>query len=61
MKKTLHQPTEQIELDEHELELITGGRTCYKHLPPPPPPKHKLPLPHPQPSLPTRPATPGTR
>lgn len=59
MKKIFRQPAEQIELDERELELITGGRSCHKHLPPPPP-KHKLPQPQPQPQ-PTHPGVPNAR
>jgi bacteriocin-like protein len=58
MKKILQQPAEQIELNESELEQITGGR---RHLPPPPPPKKKHPLPQPQPTLPTQPGVPGAR
>jgi len=54
MKKIFPQPTAQIELDEHELELITGG--CSRRHLPPPPPKHKLPLPQP-----TQPGVPGAR
>lgn len=61
MKKILRQPAaEQIELDEHELELITGG--LGRRLPPPPPPKHKHPLPAPKPlpqQNPVLPAQPG--
>jgi hypothetical protein len=63
MKDNFQQPVEQVELDEQELEQITGG--CHtshkpnKHVPPPPPHNNK-PAPHPaQPPLPLRPGQPG--
>jgi hypothetical protein len=61
MKNDFQQPAEQVELDEQELEQITGGchtsRKPPKHLPPPPP--HNHPAPHPaQPPMPPRPGQP---
>ena len=47
MKKIFQQPAEQIELDERELEMITGGKCSHKHkhLPPPPQRGHNDPAP----------------
>lgn len=48
MKKIFQQPAAHIELDERELEQITGGSCSrkHKHLPPPPPQKHTHSAPH---------------
>jgi hypothetical protein len=48
MKKIFQQPAAHVELDEHELAMITGGSCSHKHkhLPPPPPQKHKHSAPH---------------
>jgi hypothetical protein len=56
MKNNFQQPA-QVELDEQELEMITGGcshKKHEKHLPPPPPSHHgKPPVHHPgQPPVP---------
>lgn len=42
MKKIFQQPAAHIELDERELEQITGGSCSrkHKHLPPPAPRRH---------------------
>lgn len=55
MDVTSAQP-DALELDEHELEQITGGCGHNRHLPPPPP-VHKQPLPH-QPQHPALPQQP---